>query len=200
MAKAKRKTRKTPKSKVSGQHPKAVTVDEAEMMFNLWYEIKETRGHQGVADHFGRAVSTIFRVAKANDWDKRVKKREKELRNQTDKRAVKKQLDKLKMMEQLERATYASLFVEGKDKHGNKTFKLSTLPTPAQFIAVAEYADKVRERYGPSSDAEVTVLSKEQVEKAFKILEGLTPKALQALGEQIVKQNDSQEATAKETT
>jgi uncharacterized protein with von Willebrand factor type A (vWA) domain len=135
-------------------------------------------------------------------------------RNQTDKKAVKKQLDKLLMIEQLERATYQGLFIEFEDEYGKRKAKLSTTPTPAQFIAVAEYADKVRERYGPSSaeyadkvrerygpssDEEVTVLSKEQVEKAFKILEKLTPKALQALGEQIVKQNDSQETTAKET-
>jgi hypothetical protein len=168
-------------------------------MFNLWFEIKETKGHQGVADFFKRSRTTIFRISKENDWKGRAKKREREVRNQTDKKAVKKQLDKLLMIEQLERATYQGLFVEFEDEYGKRKAKLSTTPTSAQFIAVAEYADKVRERYGPSSDEDVTVLSKEQVEKAFKILEGLTPKALQALGEQIVKQNDSQKATAKET-
>ena len=166
-----------------GQKKRPVTAEEAERMFQLWCRIRQTQGFTGVAKVFKRSITTVRRVARAGEWEGRYKRVQEEVRRKSEKKIARDEISNLHLATQVKGATFCQLFKE--DAKGIKT--LAQTPTVRDFIAVAEFEQKLRDRFPDDGTDQVTQLTKDKIEQALRVFANFAGKKMwEALGHFIV--------------
>lgn len=95
---------------------KYVTPDEAEKMFNVWYQIRDKGkdgGLKGVAHIFGRSRTTVFRASRKYKWAERAKKIDQKVAESNDKKIIKKKISSLDLVSALQKKTANELLRPG---------------------------------------------------------------------------------------
>lgn len=175
-AKAKPKKKPPPKAKRTNY----VTAAEAEKMFLLYQEIKDTGhggGYSGVAKQFGRDIKTVRRIAAKDDWGQRLAKIEADIRKGHDRKIIRQELTNLDMGIALKNKVFSELLGRGKDLN----------PTVLDGVRVLQYVDEASG--GLPTEAELAAegfLTPEQVDRALETLNNLGEKALAGLADHIV--------------
>ena len=153
-------------------------------MFAMYVEVKDAGGYAAVAKSFGRHVNTVRSVARKHKWDERYQKLQRKIEDKQDREVADDVVKRMKQMKALFAATLAKCYVRGED--GKFELRKKTVG-PSDAIAVAEYLDKLAERYGAVGGEAMSPHIKEHLERAFSLLQRLPDRAVDALGNWIVQ-------------
>lgn len=174
---------RTTQRTTKGRKKRPVTAEEAERMFRLWCRIRQSQGFTGVAKVFKRSVTTVRRVARAGKWEDGYKRVQEEVRRKSEKKIAREEVSNLQLATQVKGATFCQLFKA--DAKGKKT--LAQTPTVRDFIAVAEFEQKLRDRFPDDGTDQVTQLTKDKIEQALGVFANFAGKNMwEALGHFIV--------------
>lgn len=173
-----RKRPRTKKASVAKPASANVTVEEAGRMFQHYCLVKDDGGLKRVAREFGRAVSTVRRIAARDGWNARYIQVQQKVQRMENNVAAKRQHSSLELVDQLKNAAFAGLWTKGRDGR----LKLRRAPTINEFLRSVEVGEDIR-RELPAG--EIEQVDQAATDRALALVEALSPANLEKLADAI---------------
>ncbi len=154
---------------------------EADKMFDLWCQIKDTGkggGYKGVGKKFKRDIKTVRRVSERYDWTKRWEDIQRDIQKQADRNVVKREIKNLEHVQKVKKKALDAYL----DPKRNPKPRASV----RDIATIIELEEQLRGNLPSDPEHPATDEDMVKAERAMALLEKMGPKAMPALGEALV--------------